>query len=52
MGSGSSSPMKGKIGRQLSGEEALRQLKHENRDSDTVRFISFSKFKERGSFPR
>mmetsp|Transcript_24712 Transcript_24712/g.46053 ORF Transcript_24712/g.46053 Transcript_24712/m.46053 type:complete len:492 (-) Transcript_24712:352-1827(-) len=53
MGSGSSTPQKGKLARQLSSkDETLKQLKGETRDSNAIKFINFDDFKARTSFPR
>lgn len=53
MGSGTSTPQKGKLAKQLSTkDDTLKQLKSETKDSDVVKFINFDDFKERTSFPR
>jgi hypothetical protein len=53
MGSGSSTPQKGKLAAQLSTKgDTLKQLKNETRDSNAIKFINFDDFKERTSFPR
>lgn len=53
MGSGSSTPQKGKLAKQLSSkDDTLKQLKNETRDSCAVKFINFDEFKLRTSFPR
>jgi hypothetical protein len=53
MGSGTSTPQKAKLSRQLSAkDETLRQLKSETRDSSAIKFINFEDFKARTSLPR